>query len=66
VLVAALSKDGYTAVADRTAQPMLSIDVPQGRDRERAHVRAIIANVGGTTFEGGPVETEEVTFEDER
>ena len=66
VLVAALSKDGYTAVADSSAQPMLRIDVPQGRDRERAHVRAIISNVRGTSFEGGSVDTGEARFEDER
>ena len=68
VLAAALKKEGYTAVGETLtgAAPTVLVDVPRGRDSERAHVRAVIKNLRTTGFEGAPLEVDEVTFEDER
>jgi hypothetical protein len=49
-----------------TDAPVVLVDVPRGRDAERAHVRAAIKSVRTTSFEGAPLEVEDVTFEDER
>jgi len=68
VLVAALKKDGYEAVGDLVeGREYIEIACPAGRDRERAHVRAIIANTHRTSLESGRNEFDpgRVVFEDE-
>lgn len=68
VLVAALKKDGYEAAGDLVeGREYIEVACPAGRDRERAHVRAIIANTHRTSFYGSRDEFEPgpVVFEDE-
>jgi hypothetical protein len=68
VLVAALSKDGYVAAEELVAgEEYIGVACPAGRDRERAHVRAIIASTHRTTLEEGKNDFEpgRVVFEDE-
>jgi hypothetical protein len=68
VLIAALKKDGYVAVGDLAeGREYIEVACPAGRDRERARVRAIIADTHRTSLEIGRNEFDpgRVVFEDE-
>jgi hypothetical protein len=67
-LIGALRMDGYTAVVDAMGiRQRLSIDCPNGVERDRPHVRAIIKNNSATAIEhGAELDLDRVVFEDER
>ena len=66
LILAALERDGYTATVDTQAAPqVVLIRCPAGLDRDRAHVRSVIASAGVTAQDDGvPVRTD-VRFTDE-
>lgn len=65
-VLAALKVEGYDAVRDdRFDTPDVLILTPSGRDRERAHVRAVLAD-SDANLEGDPQPAgRRVTFADE-
>jgi hypothetical protein len=66
VILAALTRDGYTATVDPSgAHQVVSIACPTGVDRERARVRSVIESANVTApDDGAPVDVE-VRFRDE-
>jgi hypothetical protein len=66
VLIAALEKAGYTATANpHHAHQRLLVACPDGLDREREHVREVIASASVTApSDGVPLEPD-VRFRDE-
>lgn len=65
VVLAALNADGYVAATDTTDSQLVRVACPAGPDRERARVRAVIENAGGTALEHGAPVPGPVRFEDE-
>lgn len=66
-VVAALTHEGYSAVRDtRGADADILVPCPAGVDRERAHVRAVIAHAAAADMEGHPMPEHEVHFVDEQ
>jgi len=66
-VVAALTQEGYSAIRDtRAADADILVLCPAGVDRERAHVRSVIAHVAAEDMEGHPMPEHEVLFVDEQ
>ncbi|MBW8751735.1 MAG: hypothetical protein JF565_09975 [Propionibacteriales bacterium] len=66
LILAALERDGYAATVDTQAAPqVVLIRCPAGLDRDRAHVRSVIASAQGTVQEGSPPVRTDVRFADE-
>lgn len=69
VLLAALGDEGYRATVDvRSADQHVLIECPGGTDRERPHVREVLAHADRSAMEdGGPVPGTgpEIRFADE-
>jgi hypothetical protein len=66
-VIAALEQDGFATVRDDAATHTqdLLILCPAGAERERAHVRAVIAHEAPIDMEGHPMPEHEVVFADE-
>jgi hypothetical protein len=66
VILAALTRDGYTATVDPSgAHQIVSVACPAGVDRERAHVRSLIESANVTAPDDGVPLDVEVRFRDE-
>src|SRR4051795_13624660 len=66
VVLAALQREGFTATTDPTHPHQTSlIACPEGVDRHRARVRAVIESAGVTTPEDGAAVSSGVRFRDE-
>jgi FtsZ-interacting cell division protein ZipA len=66
VVVAALHAEGFTASTDPAQTRLVHVSCPAGPDRERAHVRSVIASVHTTVIDAGaPFDPEQVRFTDE-
>jgi hypothetical protein len=66
VILAALTRSGYTATVDpRRAHQHVLVACPAGADRERARVRATIESASVTAPEDGVPPAAEVRFVDE-
>ena len=66
VVVAALERDGFTALSPVTGgRPQVLIECPQGRERSREPVRRALEAVTTTGFEGQPMDANGVRFDDE-
>lgn len=67
-VTAALMQEGFEVVRDDAAMHSqdLLILCPAGADRERAHVRSVIAHEAPIDMEGHPMPEHEVRFADER
>lgn len=67
VVVSALRKAGYDPATDLVeGSTTVVVPCPAGVDRERAHVREVIAGASETTLEGPEFDPGRVTFEDEK
>ncbi len=67
VLVSAMTDAGYEASADNQDGVIrLVVNTPAGRDRDRAHVRQVIASAAKTSVEGPEFEPGKVLFTDEQ
>lgn len=65
-VLTALSQEGFHTTTDPVDTRVLHVDCPAGPDRDRAHVRAVIATVGATGIESAaPYEPDVVRFRDE-
>ncbi|HLN79177.1 MAG TPA: hypothetical protein VK204_19185 [Nocardioidaceae bacterium] len=65
ILMAALSREGFTAVSDTEGgQERLLVECPDEHDR--AQVRSIIEHVDRAGFDGPEMHVSHVSFEDER
>ena len=66
VVVAALERDGFAALSPATGgRPRVVVECPNGRERNREPVRRALEHVGTTGFEGEPLDTHGVRFDDE-
>jgi hypothetical protein len=67
VVVAALHAEGFTATTDPGQTRLVHVSCPAGPDRDRAHIRSVIASVQSTVIDAGaPFDPEEVRFADEQ
>jgi hypothetical protein len=66
VVLAALERDGFTALSPVTGgRPQVIVECPNGRERNREPVRRALEGAGTTGFEGEPLDTHGVQFDDE-
>lgn len=66
-ILTALRLEGYHATVHPTDTQRVRVACPAGLDRERARVRAVIANAGSSAIDAGvSVEQPPVRFDDER
>ena len=66
VLLAALAQEGFTASVDPRDTHLVRVSSPAGPDRDRAHVRSVIASVRTTGIDSGaPHDPGAVRFTDE-
>ena len=62
----ALRQEGYDAVAEPVPEGHdVVVACPQGRDENRARVRATIQRTNASNVEGGPYDVPPVKFDDE-
>jgi hypothetical protein len=67
VILAALEAEGFTATTDPAQTHLIHVSCPAGRERDRAHIRSVIASVHTTAIDSGaPFEAENVRFSDEQ
>lgn len=67
VLITALDAEGFTATTDPAQTHLVHVACPAGPDRERAHIRSVIASVHTTAIDSGaPFDAEAVRFVDEQ
>lgn len=65
VLTTALSAEGFTATTDPANPQLVHVSCPAGPDRDRAHVRSVIASVRTTAIDAGvPFDVGDVRFTD--
>jgi hypothetical protein len=66
LVVSALQRDGFTALSPVTGgRPQVVIECPQGRDHSREQARRVLESISTTGFEGEPMDTDGVRFDDE-
>jgi hypothetical protein len=66
VVVAALHREGYDAVAEQVPEGYdVVVACPEGRDRHRARVRATIQHTDAGNVEGDTYDVPPVAFADE-
>jgi hypothetical protein len=67
VIVAALHAEGFTATTDPGQTRLVHVSCPAGANRDRAHIRSVIASVHTTSIDAGaPLDPEGVRFTDEQ